>query len=143
MANPGMYPVHAAEYHITDMPQQSCLLTTEDTPPHTPHLVSHLIDYCIRAKGLQIRDNMVINQSDPDYAMVVVDQLWTLADHELVDKCGRMVEIFNLLGNICLELLVESVGVGIMIRSGEPSPESSNNRLDCGETFTCGNDELD
>ena len=40
MANPGLDPVHAAEFHIANMLRQSCLLTGMDTPPHTPHLAS-------------------------------------------------------------------------------------------------------
>ena len=38
---------------------------------------------------------------------------------------------------------MESVGVGVMIGSGEPSPESSINRSDQGETFTFGNSGSD
>ena len=53
-----------------------------------------------------------------------------------------MVEVFDMLGNIHLELLVESVGVGIMIGSGEPSPKSSDNGLDHGESFAFGNNGL-
>ena len=53
------------------------------------------------------------------------------------------MEVFDLLGNIRLELLVESLGVGIMIGSGELLPKSSVDRLDYGETFAFGNDGLD
>ena len=78
MANPGMDPVHATKFHMANMLQRSCLLTSTNTPPCTPHLVSHLIDYHVRAEGSQIRDDMVINQGDPDHARIIVDRLWTL-----------------------------------------------------------------
>ena len=65
-----------------------------------------------------------------------------LVDHRLIDDQGREVEVFDLLGNIHPELLVESVGVGVMLGSGEPSPESSIHGLDQGETFAFGNDGL-
>ena len=64
-------------------------------------------------------------------------------DHRLIDDRGRMVEVYDSLGNVRLELLVESLGVSLMIGSGEPSPESSDNGLDHGETFAFGNDGLD
>ena len=35
------------------------------------------------------------------------------------------MEVFNSLRNICLELLAESVGVGVVLGSGELSLESS------------------
>ena len=54
-----------------------------------------------------------------------------------------MVEVFDLLGNICPELLAESLGISLMVGSGELSPESSDNRLDHGETFPFGNDGSD
>ena len=57
----GMDPVHTTKFHVADMLQQSCLLTSADTPPHTPHPASCLINYCVGAKGLQIRDDMAIN----------------------------------------------------------------------------------
>ena len=63
--------------------------------------------------------------------------------HELVDERGRVVEVFDSLGNVHLELLAENVGIGIMIGSGEPSPESNDNRSDCGETFAFGNNGSD
>ena len=75
MANPGMDPVHAAEFHIANMLQWSHLLTCKDTPPCTPHPVSCLINYCNRAEGLQIGDNMVIDQNNPDHTRIVADQL--------------------------------------------------------------------
>ena len=86
---------------------------------------------------------MAVNQSDPDHASILVDQLQTLVELRLVDERGRTVEVFDLLGNVHPELLVESLGVGIAIGSGELLPESSDNRSNCGETFTFGNDELD
>ena len=54
-----------------------------------------------------------------------------------------MVEVFDSLGNIHPDLLVESLGVGIVIGSGELSPESSNNGSDCGESFTFGHNGSD
>ena len=143
MAYLGMDPVHATKFHVTNMLQRSHLLTSEDTPPTTPHLVSRPINYYIRAEGSQIGDNMAIDQSNPDHTLIVADQLWTLADHQLVDKRSRTLEIFDLLGNVCPELLVESSGAGLVVGSGELSPESSNNSLDHGETFAFGNDGLD
>ena len=86
---------------------------------------------------------MLINQSDPDHVLIVADQLQTLAEHRLVDKHGRVVEVFDLLGNVCSELLAESLGISIVVGSGEPLPESSDNRSDRGETFTFGNNEMD
>ena len=53
------------------------------------------------------------------------------------------MEVFDLLGNVHLELLVESVGVGVVLGSGEPSLESSVHGSDQGETFTFGNDGSD
>ena len=76
-------------------------------------------------------------------AMIVADQLQTLADHQLVDDCRRMVEIFDSLGNVRPELLAENAEVGIVIESGELSPESSDNGSDCGETFAFGNNKSD
>ena len=66
-----------------------------------------------------------------------------LDNHQLINDQGREVEVFNLLGNVHPELLVESVGVGVVIGSGELSPESSIQGSDQGETFTFGNDGLD
>ena len=54
-----------------------------------------------------------------------------------------MVEIFDSMGNVRLKIWVESSGVGLVIGSGELSPESSDNGSDHGETFAFGNDELD
>ena len=53
------------------------------------------------------------------------DQLWMLTESQLIDDQGRSVEVFDSLGNVRLELLVGSVGVALVIGSGEPSPESS------------------
>ena len=53
------------------------------------------------------------------------------------------MEVFDSLGNVRLELLVGSVGVGVVVGSGEPLPESSVHGLDQGETFAFGNDGLD
>ena len=64
-------------------------------------------------------------------------------DHQLVDDSSRMVEVFDSLGNIRLELLAESSGVSIMIGSREPLPKSTNNRSDHGETFAFGNNGSD
>ena len=53
------------------------------------------------------------------------------------------MEVFDSLGNVHPELLAESVGVGVVLGSGELSPESSVHGLDQGETFAFGNDGLD
>ena len=53
------------------------------------------------------------------------------------------MEVFDLLGNVCLELLAESVGVGVMLGSGELSPESSVHGSDQGETFAFDNNGSD
>ena len=86
---------------------------------------------------------MALNQSNPDHINIIMDQLWILVDHCLVNDQGRTVEVYDSLGNIHPELLAESAGVGVMIGSGEPSPESSDNGLDHGETFTFGNNGSD
>ena len=143
MANPGLDPVHASKFHMANMLQRSHLLTNADTPPRTPHPASCPIDFHIRAEGSQIRDNMALNQSDPDHVNIIVDQLQILVDHHLVNDQGRAVEVFDSLGNICLELLAESAGVGVMIGSGEPLPESSDNGSDHDETFAFGNNGSD
>ena len=72
-----------------------------------------------------------------------MDQLQTPVDHWLIDDQGREVEVFDSLGNVRPELLAESVGVGIMLGSREPSPESSVHGSDQGETFIFGNDGSD
>ena len=61
----------------------------------------------------------------------------------MIDDQGREVEVFNSLGNVHPELLAESVGVGIVLGSGEPLPESSVHGSDQGETFTFGNNGSD
>ena len=81
MANPGLDPVHATEFHVADMLQRSCLLTSTDTPPHTPHPASHLINFCIRAVGLHIAANTSFNRNNPDHVNNTTDQLRTLVDH--------------------------------------------------------------
>ena len=81
MANPGLDPVNAAEFHIANMLQQSCLLTSADTPPHAPHPVSHLIDFHIRAISSQIGADTSFNHNNPDHVNNVMDQLQTLVDH--------------------------------------------------------------
>ena len=63
--------------------------------------------------------------------------------YRLINNQGKTVEVFDLLGNICLELLAESAGVGIVLGSREPLPESSINGLNQGETFAFGNDGSD
>ena len=143
MANPGLDPVCTSKFHVANMLQQSRLLTNADTPPCTPHPVPCLINFRVRATGSQIGDNMALDRSDPDHVNSVADQLQTLVDHRLINDQGREVEVFNSMGNVHLELLVESVGVGVVIGSGEPSPESSANGSDQGETFTFGNNGLD
>ena len=143
MANSGLDPVHAAKFHVADMLQRSRLLTSADTPPHTPHPASHSIDFCVRAVGSQIGVNTSFNQTNPDHINTTTDQLQTLVDHHLINDQGRSVEVSNLLGNIRLELLAGSVGVGVVVGSGEPLPESSVHGLDEGETFAFGNDGSD
>ena len=54
-----------------------------------------------------------------------------------------MVEVFDSLGNVHPELLVENARVGIVIRSGELSPENSNISLNCGESFAFDNNGSD
>ena len=54
MANPGLDPVQAAKFHMVDMLQWSRLLSSMDSPQHTPHPASHLIDFCVGAVGSQI-----------------------------------------------------------------------------------------
>ena len=143
MANPGLDPIHASKLYVADMLQQSCLLTNITTPPHTPHPASHPIDFHIGAISSQIGADMSFNQNNPDHINTVMDQLQTLVDHRLIDDQGREVEVFDSLGNMCLELLAESIGVGVVLGSGELSPESSVHGLDQGETFTFGNNGSD
>ena len=61
----------------------------------------------------------------------------------MYDREGREVEVFDVMGNVCLEVLAKVPRMGLMIRSGEPSPKSSDHSSDHGETFTFENDELD
>ena len=136
MANLGLDPVHATEFRMVDMLQRSHLLTCADTPPHTPHPVSRSIDFHIGVVGSQIGVDTSFNRSNPDHVNTIADQLQTLVDRQLIDDQGREVEVFDLLGNIRLELLAGSVGVSIVVGSGEPLPESSVHSLDQGETFT-------
>ena len=143
MANPGLDPVNATEFHVADMLQRSCLLTSTDTPPHIPHQASRLIDFCIRAVSSQIGVDTSFDRNDPDHVNPIADRLRTLVDHWLINDQGREVEVFDSLGNVCPELLAESVGVGVTIGSGEPSPESSVHGSDQGETFTFGNNGSD
>ena len=143
MANPGLDPVNAAEFHIADMLQQSHLLTGTETPPCIPHLASRLIDFRVGAIGLQIATNMSFDPADPDHINNAMDQLRTLSLSRLVDDQGRSVEVFDLLGNIRPELLMGNVGVDVTVGSGEPSPESSVHGSDQGESFAFGNDGLD
>ena len=81
MANPGLDPVHAGKFHVADMLQRSCLLTTVATPPRTPHLASSLIDFCVRAIGSQIGADTSFNRNNPDHVDTIADQLQTLVDH--------------------------------------------------------------
>ena len=79
MANPGLDPVNAAEFHVVDMLQRSCLLTGTETPPHIPHPASHLIDFHVGAIGLQIVTNTSFNPADPDHINNAADQLQMLS----------------------------------------------------------------
>ena len=92
---------------------------------------------------MQIGVDTSFNRSDPDHINTVADQLWTLVEHQLINDQGRLVEVFNLLGNVCPELLAGSVGVAVAVGSGEPSSESSVHGSDEGETFAFGNDGSD
>ena len=143
MANLGLDPVHAAEFHIADMLQRSHLLTGMDTLPHTPHLASRPIDFHIRAVGSQIAANTLFNCNDPDHINNAADQLQTLVDCRLIDNQGRSVEVFDSLGNVRLELLLGNVGVDVAVGSGEPSPKSSIHGSDQGGSFAFGNDGSD
>ena len=79
MANPGLDPVNAAEFHVADMLQRSRLLTSMETPPHIPHLASRPIDFRVRAIGSQIATNPSFDPTDPDHINNAVDQLRTLS----------------------------------------------------------------
>ena len=143
MANPGLNPVHTAKFHMVDMLQRSRLLSSTDSPQHTPHPASCPIDFCIGAVGSQIGVDTSFDQSDPDHVNTVTDQLQTLVEHQLIDDQGRLVEVFDSLGNVHPELLAGSVGVAVAVGSGEPSPESSVHGSNEGESFTFGNDGSD
>ena len=80
MANPGLDPVNAAKFHMANMLQQSCLLTSVDTPPHTPHLASHPIDFHVGAVGSQIAADTSFDHNDPDHVNITTDQLQTPVD---------------------------------------------------------------
>ena len=79
MANPGLDPVNAAEFHVADMLQRSCLLTGTETPPCIPHPASHLIDFCVGAIGSQIATDMSFDPVDPDHINNAMDQLRMLS----------------------------------------------------------------
>ena len=81
MANLGLDPAHTSEFHVANMLQQSCLLTNVATPPCTPHPASRLINFHVGAAGSWIRDDVALNQSDPDHINIIVDQLQTLVNH--------------------------------------------------------------
>ena len=61
MTNPGLDPVYAAEFHVANMLQRSHLLTSTNTPPHTPHPASHPIDFRVRAVRSQITANTLFD----------------------------------------------------------------------------------
>ena len=143
MANPGLDPVNAAEFHEANMLQRSRLLTGTETPPRIPHPASHPINFHVRAIGSQITTDMSFNPTDPDHVNNAADQLQTLSSSRLVDSQGRSVEVFDLLGNIRPELLMGNVGVDVTVGSGELSPESSVHGSDQRESFAFGNDGLD
>ena len=143
MANPGLDPVHTAEFHIANMLQRSHLLTGTDTPPHTPHPASRSINFRVGAVGSQIAANTSFDPTDPDHVNNATDHLQMLVDRRLIDDQGRLVEVFNLLGNVHPELLMGNVGVDVTVGSGEPSPESSIHGSDQGESYTFGNDGSD
>ena len=143
MANPGLDPVHAAEFHVADMLQRSRLLTGTETPPRIPHPASRPIDFRVGAIGSQITINTSFDPADPDHVNNVADQLRTLSRSRLVDGQGRSVEVFDPLGNVRPEWLMGNVGVDVMVGSGEPSPESSVHGSDQGESFAFGNDGSD
>ena len=78
MANPGLDPVDAAEFHVADMLQRSHLLTGTETPPRIPHLASHPINFRVGAIGLQIATDTSFNPTNPDHVNNTADQLQTL-----------------------------------------------------------------
>ena len=143
MANPGLDPVNATEFHVADMLQRSRLLTGTETPLRIPHPASRPIDFCVGAIGSQIVIDTSFDLADPDHVNNTADQLRTLSSSQLIDDQGRLVEVFDPLGNVRPELLVGNVGVDVMVGSGEPSPESSVHGSDQGESFAFGNDGSD
>ena len=143
MANPGLDPVNAAEFHVADMLQRSRLLTGTETPPRIPHPASRPIDFRIGAIGSQIATDSSFDPTDPDHINHTADQLRTLSRSRLVDSQGKLVEVFDPLGKVRPELLMGNVGVDVTIGSGEPSPESSVHGSDQGESFAFGNDGSD
>ena len=143
MANLGLDPVNAAEFHVADMLQWSRLLTGTETPPCIPHPASRPIDFCVGAIGSQIATNTSFDPADPDHVNNAADQLRMLSSSQLVDSQGRSVEVFNPLGNVRPELLMGNVGVDVTVGSGEPLPESSVHGLDQGESFAFGNNGSD
>ena len=143
MANPGLDPVNAAEFHMANMLQRSHLLTSTETPPRIPHLASRPVDFCTGAIRSQIVTDTSFDLANPDHVNNAADQLRTLSLSRLVNNQGRSVEVFDLLGNIHPELLMGNVGVDVTVGSGEPSPESSVHGSDQGESFAFGNDGSD
>ena len=79
MANPGLDPVNAAEFHVADMLQWSRLLTGMETPPRIPHPASRPIDFRIRAIESQIATDTSFDPTDPDHVNNAADQLRTLS----------------------------------------------------------------
>ena len=71
------------------------------------------------------------------------DQLMDLVSQVMYNREGWEVLVFDVMGNVCPEVLAEIPRMGLTIGSGEPSPESSEHGLDCGETFTFSNDGSD
>ena len=104
MANPGLDPVNAAEFHVADMLQRSRLLTGTETPPRIPHPASRPIDFRVGAIRSQIATDMSFDPTDPDHVNNAADQLQTLSSSRLVDSQGRSVEVFDPLGNVHPEL---------------------------------------
>ena len=86
---------------------------------------------------------MSFDPTDPDHVNNAADQLWTLSLSRLVDDQGRLVEVFDPLGNVRPELLLGNVGVDVTVGSGELLPESSVHGSDQGESFAFGNDGSD
>ena len=143
MANPGLDLVQATEFHVADMLQRSRLLSSVDSPRHTPHPASRPINYRVRVIGSQNGADLPFDRGYPDHVNAIADQLRMLAESQLIDDQGRSVEVFDLMGNVRPELLAGSVGVALVIGSGEPLPESSAQGSDEGESFAFGNDGSD